>query len=70
MSKSEQGLDSGRGGGPRRGPEPRPESQGGGTRRYSAQKRAALLEEFERSGLSQAEFCRRQGMTANTLMAW
>lgn len=33
-------------------------------------RRVALLREFERSGLSMAEFCRRRGVGYSTMAAW
>ena len=33
-------------------------------------RRAALLREFEGSGLSMAEFCRRRGVRYSTMAAW
>lgn len=40
-------------------------------RNFSAEHRhAALLREFEGSGLSMAEFCRRRGIGYSTMAAW
>jgi transposase-like protein len=42
-----------------------------GIRRVSAEnRRAALLREFDGSGLSMAEFCRRRGVGYSTMAAW
>lgn len=39
-------------------------------KRYSAVEREWILEEFQRSGLSRAAFCRREGLCYATLRAW
>ena len=36
----------------------------------SQRRRAALLRDLERSGLSVAEFCRRRGLAYSTVAAW
>ena len=40
------------------------------TQSKARERRAALLREFEISGLSLAEFCRRAGLAYSTVMGW
>src|SRR5688572_14454294 len=40
------------------------------TQSKARERRAALLREFEISGLSLAEFCRRAGLAYSTVLAW
>ena len=56
------------GGGARRA---EPESRRGGTtKRYSVTAKRALLEAYERSGLTQKAFCAEQGITTTSLCKW
>ena len=50
--------------------ENRPAREGARRERVSAQRREALLDEFERSGLSGAQFARRAGLKYPTFAAW
>ena len=50
--------------------ENRPAREGARRARVSAQRREALLDEFERSGLSGALFARRAGLKYPTFAAW
>jgi hypothetical protein len=50
--------------------ENRPAREGPHRERVSAQRREALLDEFERSGLSGAQFARRAGLKYPTFAAW
>lgn len=50
--------------------ENRPARQGARRERGSAQRREALLDEFERSGLSGVQFARRAGVKYPTFAAW
>jgi transposase InsO family protein/DNA-binding transcriptional regulator YiaG len=56
------------GGRPRRG---RPESRrGDSSKRYSVATKLALLAEYERSGLTQRDFCVQHGVSTATLCKW
>ena len=50
--------------------ENRPAREGARRERVSAQRREALLDEFERSGLSGVQFARRAGLKYPTFAAW
>ena len=50
--------------------ENRPAREGARRERLSAQRREALLDEFERSGLSGVQFARRAGLKYPTFAAW
>jgi hypothetical protein len=50
--------------------ENRPAREGACRERVSAQRREALLDEFERSALSGAQFARRAGLKYPTFAAW
>lgn len=50
--------------------ENRPAREGARRERVSAQRREALLDEFERSGLSGVAFARRAGLKYPTFAAW
>lgn len=50
--------------------ENRPARKGARRERVSAQRREALLDEFERSGLSGVQFARRAGLKYPTFAAW
>jgi transposase-like protein len=43
---------------------------GRGMRRYSESERRQIVRDFERSGLSAVEFCRRRGVSTVTLGQW
>ena len=49
---------------------PAKQAECGGMRRYTESERRKAVKDFERSGISAAEFCRRRGMSSVSLGQW
>ena len=70
MSDSIRSRGESAGAGPPDGLRKAARRTGASSRRYSVERKRELVELFERSGLKQSEFCRRHGLTPNSLLAW